>query len=276
MTVPRGFCDLSHLLIMTSSTPTTAPVIDCERLLLEGVANIDYVQEAQNRGLCSAEQPLANIAPPPTQNAVSGAGSLPLVLIVLGLGAAVTMGLDRASRHGAKRRHQGVSPASLPGGYVGQPQIRPTNTGAEYGLYTGIQPIQTYSYSDLSQSYTGASEVTEPSPWAATTVETATRGDDRTASDMTMASCWAYLKKCTVAQFQEKIGAGDFDPIAVQDGQGKVAAKNQCFEWFSHDINETGKVGWAVFGCDGQGGAARAKATAALVKDFRTEYHAIA
>lgn len=266
-------------------TQTTAkPLIDCDRLLLEG-ANLGYVTEAQNRGLCtstapSIDQPGQQIptASPGLENAIPGGGGVPWILLVGAAIAALTVALEKASSHGAKRRNDARRASyALTGGYVGQASLGTATGEGEYQYPQGIQDIHPHSDSNSGATYTPMdSAFTEPIPWGMTEAQRSNYQADRTASDLSTESCWAYLKKCTVSQFQEKVGAGEIDPVAVQEGLGKVTAKDACNSWFAHDICEIGKVGWAVFGCDGQGGTARAKATAALVKVFRDEYHAIA
>jgi hypothetical protein len=269
---------------MTQST--ALPIIDCQRILLEGSGNaLEYVSEAQSRGLCATQQPIETTAtapqPPvkPTlQNNISSGGGIPWILLAGAAIAAITVGLEKASSHGAKRRNDArrVSHA-LTGGYVGQASLGTATGEDEYQYPQDIQDIHPYSDSNSGAAYTPSdSGFTEPIPWGMTEGQQATYQADRTASDLSTESCWAYLKKSTVSQFQEKVGPGEIDPVAVQEGLGKVTARDACNSWFAHGIAEIGKVGWAVFGCDGQGGTARAKATAALVKAFRDEYHAIA
>jgi hypothetical protein len=265
----------------TSWTADAAPVIDCQRILLEGTPNaIDYVGEAQRQGLCAVQQ-AAGESPTALssagQNHLAGATGLPWLLVTVGAVTAISIGLDKAATYGAKRRGAvRRENYALSGGYVGQAALgdRPLSPECQYS--PDIQDIQTQSHSNLGAGHPVADTVlSEPLPWGMTTAQQATYQDDRTASDLSTQSCWAFLKNCTVKDFQQKVGSGNIDPVAVQEGLGKVTAREACHSWFAHDICEIGKVGWAVFGSDGQGGTSRAKATAALVKAFRDEYQAI-
>lgn len=80
-------------------TQTTAPpLIDCGALLREG-ANIGYITEAQNRGLCLATEvqtPAPTTAPLNTTMSASGAGiGFPFPLLFVGAVAAVAAGLGK-------------------------------------------------------------------------------------------------------------------------------------------------------------------------------------
>ena len=246
--------------------------MNCDELTNQQLAT------AWERGMCTESPPASNAAdiPPPTQTAVSGAG-IPLPLLAIGAVAALTWGLQNASDYGRKKRIERYRPpAALPGGHMGQDALNASIHTPENVHTPGI-PVHSHSESAPShtKAYSPHGGYSEPSPWGMSEADKYSYKADRTASETTTGALWLVLRDCPFAEFKDRIAAGNIDPVAAADGPGVIAAREAVNNWLSHGVYTTNKVGWAVFGCDGQGGSARAKATVELVKRFRDEYASV-
>lgn len=243
--------------------------MDCDKLTDQQWAT------AVERGICTATPPAPPTAdiPPPTQAAVSG-GGIPLPLLVIGGFAALTWGLQQASDMGRAKRIEKRRPqGQLAGGYVGQNALNAAVYPQENAYTPGIPP---HSHAESAPSHTDPyspqTGYSEPSPWGATEADKYSYQADRMGSETTTGDLWLVLRDCSFAEFKDRIAQGNIDPVAAADGTGVIAAREAVNNWLSHGVYANNKVGWAVFGCDGQGGSARAKATVDLVKRFRAEY----
>jgi hypothetical protein len=264
---------------MTQST--APPIIDCQRILLEGSGNaLEYVSEAQARGLCAVvEAEAAPTTPPaPTNlgmgNAVS-ASPIPLPLLTIGAVAALAWGMQKASDYGREKRIAKYRPpAALPGGHIGQEALYPSEPASNEPWNDRVLPGSGSFSPDQGSMRNGPIPAfTEPSPWGTTEAQKANYEDDRTGSDMSTADVWRILKDCTFQEFQKRIKPGNVDPVpVVNDGVGAIAARDALYRWFQHGITQQNKCCFAAFGTDGKGDGSTARAARQLFKEHLAEW----